>query len=87
MLALLPAAHAEGVVNVFNWEDYIDPEALTLFETETGINSVDTDGKIVKLVNYYDLDGREVPVPGKGVFIKKTTYTDGTKKSVKFVNR
>ena len=37
MLALLPAAHAEGVVNVFNWEDYIDPEALTLFETETGI--------------------------------------------------
>ena len=21
MLALLPAAHAEGVVNVYNWED------------------------------------------------------------------
>jgi len=37
MLTLLPAAHAEGVVNVFNWEDYIDPAVLTMFEEETGI--------------------------------------------------
>jgi spermidine/putrescine transport system substrate-binding protein len=36
-LCLLPVAQAEGVVNVFNWEDYINPDALTLFETETGI--------------------------------------------------
>ena len=56
-------------------------------ETETGINSVDTDGKTVKLINYYDLDGREVLMPGKGVFIKTTIYKDGTKKNVKFVNR
>jgi hypothetical protein len=56
-------------------------------ETETGINSVGTDEKAVKLVNYYDLDGREVVVPGRGVFIKTTTYKDGTKKSMKFVNR
>ena len=28
---------AEKVVNVFNWEDYIDPEVLELFEEETGI--------------------------------------------------
>ncbi len=28
---------AEQVVNVFNWEDYIDPEVITLFEQETGI--------------------------------------------------
>ena len=27
----------EQVVNVFNWEDYIDPEVLDLFEQETGI--------------------------------------------------
>lgn len=26
------------VVNVFNWEDYIDPEALSIFEEETGIH-------------------------------------------------
>ncbi len=36
LLPLLPA-RAEGVVNVFNWEDYINPEAIALFEEETGI--------------------------------------------------
>ena len=36
LLSALPAS-AEGVVNVYNWEDYIDPAAITLFEQETGI--------------------------------------------------
>lgn len=36
VLTALPAS-AEGVVNVYNWEDYIDPAAITLFEQETGI--------------------------------------------------
>ena len=30
-------AHAVEEVNVYNWEDYIAPEALKLFEQETGI--------------------------------------------------
>ena len=34
--SLLPAS-AQGVVRVFNWEDYIDPEVISLFEEETGI--------------------------------------------------
>ena len=35
---LLPVcASAEEVVNVFNWEDYIDESVLELFEKETGI--------------------------------------------------
>ncbi len=36
VLTALPAS-AEGVVNVYNWEDYIDPAVITLFEQETGI--------------------------------------------------
>lgn len=36
LLSALPAS-AEGVVNVYNWEDYIDPSVITLFEQETGI--------------------------------------------------
>ena len=36
LIAAVPAS-AEGVVNVYNWEDYIDPAAITLFEKETGI--------------------------------------------------
>ena len=35
---LLPVlAMADEVVNVFNWEDYIDESMLALFEEETGI--------------------------------------------------
>ena len=38
LMALLPAcAMAEEVVNVFNWEDYIDPDVIAMFESETGI--------------------------------------------------
>jgi len=38
ILALLPVcASAEQVVNVFNWEDYIDPAVIDIFEKETGI--------------------------------------------------
>ena len=36
---LLPVcALADGVVNVFNWEDYIDESVLEMFEEETGIH-------------------------------------------------
>ncbi len=38
-LLLVPAlASAQEVVNVFNWEDYIDEDVLQLFEEETGIH-------------------------------------------------
>lgn len=37
MLSMTPHMRAEGVVNVFNWEDYICEDALKLFEEETGI--------------------------------------------------
>ncbi len=36
-LTLLPSSSANGVVNVYNWEDYISEDALKLFEEETGI--------------------------------------------------
>lgn len=37
VLPLFPTAQAEGVVRVFNWEDYINEDAIKLFEKETGI--------------------------------------------------
>lgn len=38
LIALMPVcAMAEEVVNVFNWEDYIDPDVIAVFENETGI--------------------------------------------------
>ena len=37
VFSFLPEVQAEGTVNVFNWEDYIDPDALKLFEEEMDI--------------------------------------------------
>ena len=38
LLVMLPTfAMAEQVVNVFNWEDYIDPAVIDIFQKETGI--------------------------------------------------
>ena len=39
----------QNVVNVYNWADYIDPEAIALFEAETGIR-----------VNYDTYDSSEI---------------------------
>ncbi len=36
--AVAPAQATGGVVNVFNWEDYINDEVIALFEEETGIH-------------------------------------------------
>ncbi len=36
--AAAPASAQEKVVNVYNWSDYIDPDLLKRFETETGIH-------------------------------------------------
>jgi len=57
LIAALPLAGlAEGVVNVFNWEDYISQEALDLFTEETGItvnymNFTTSEDMIVKVRN------------------------------------
>lgn len=38
LLALLAGhAHAQGVLNIYNWNDYIDEQTLKRFEAETGI--------------------------------------------------
>ena len=39
--------------------------------------------KEVSATVYYDLTGRKVDTPSNGLFIKKTTYSDGTVKTVK----
>src|ERR1044072_2216402 len=40
LLAALPAAAQQRVVNVYNWSDYIDPTTLEDFTKETGIKVV-----------------------------------------------
>ncbi len=56
VLAFAVSALADGVVNVFNWEDYINEDVLDMFETETGIkvnmmNFTTNEDMLVKLRN------------------------------------
>lgn len=37
LVSLFPVGHAQEVLNVYNWEDYIDEAVLEMFEEETGI--------------------------------------------------
>lgn len=43
LMATTSMAHAEGVLNLFNWGNYTSPELLAKFETETGIKVTVTD--------------------------------------------
>ncbi len=45
MVAVSQTAYAQGQLNIYNWGDYINPEVLTRFTEETGIEvSLDTYG-------------------------------------------
>lgn len=50
------------------------------------MNSIETGSKI-KAVKYYDLSGRTVAEPSKGIFIKAVTYDDGTTKTTKLIKK
>jgi spermidine/putrescine transport system substrate-binding protein len=43
LLASTSMASAEGVLQLFNWGDYTNPELITKFEAETGIKVTITD--------------------------------------------
>jgi spermidine/putrescine transport system substrate-binding protein len=43
LMASTGLAHAEGVLNLFNWGNYTSPELLAKFEAETGIKVTVTD--------------------------------------------
>ena len=49
----------------------------------TRIRKTDVAGKVVARVRYYDLMGRECTQPANGLYIKVTTYADGSSKSEK----
>jgi hypothetical protein len=54
---------------------------------ETSINNTEKDMMGIKNVNYYDLSGKMITNPGKGIYIKAVTFRDGTKKYVKYMNK
>lgn len=50
----------------------------------TGVDDVDAVKKVAG-VTYFNLNGQQAAEPFSGVYVKVTTYTDGSKQSVKMV--
>ena len=51
----------------------------------TGVKMTDANVKQIKSVEFYDLSGRKVSNPTKGIYLRTVTYSDGTKASRKIV--
>lgn len=51
----------------------------------TGVKITDANVKQIKSVEFYDLSGRKVSNPTKGIYMRTVTYSDGTKASRKIV--
>ena len=53
----------------------------------TAIRNTTADGtaKVVKCTEWFDLNGRKVNASGKGVYLMKNTYSDGSQKTMKVV--
>jgi hypothetical protein len=79
---------------------YIDFEGLTSGHSDiifldniqvavdaTAINGLNDNGKAIRSTVYYDLNGRIISTPAKGVFIKSVTFEDGTMQNVKIVKK
>lgn len=53
-------------------------------ETSLGIDNVNSNANVVSAV-YYDMAGRMIKEPGKGLYVKKAKMTDGTVKTAKVI--
>ena len=51
-----------------------------------GIDGIDAD-KTVESVKYFDNTGREIAQPAHGMYMKVTTYNDGTRDTKKLMAR
>lgn len=69
----------------YNYEFLADGPTVTVnfYYDPAGINNVNS-GNVARTV-YYDMAGRLVREPGKGLYVKKSTLADGTVKTQKVV--
>lgn len=53
----------------------------------TSIGNAVADGRQIGSIRYYDVSGRELKMPQKGVSVRVVTYTDGTVESSKVIRK
>ncbi len=75
-----------GIRTLYKNEDTVVYSDIAEVEGYSNVRDVMT-GKDIVAVNYYDLTGKKVIRPTKGIFILQTTYTDGSVKAQKVVRK
>ncbi len=69
----------QGLYTVDGVTNYTD---IVYYGTD-GVKEIANNGSEVSTVEFYDLAGRKISNPSNGIFIKRTTFTDGTAKVAK----
>lgn len=69
----------QGIYTVDGVTNYTD----IVYYSTVGVKEVADQNREVNAVEFYDLTGRRISNPSNGIFIKKTTFTDGTSKVAK----
>jgi hypothetical protein len=79
-------AESIGVQTIYKSANGNEYRSNIVYVGTDGVNNVLNDAaKTVKSETYYDLTGRIINTPANGLFIKKTTFADGSSKAVKVV--
>lgn len=72
-----------GVQSIYNYEgEETRSEIVTINLDTNSVKGIDSDKEVANVV-YFDLAGRRIANPANGLYIKRTTYTDGTTVSAK----
>ena len=75
-----------GIQTVYNnEEDVLFASNVVVFPVTNRIDSRFDTELTVKDVTYFDLQGRQVANPCAGIYVKRTTYSDGTSTTVKTI--
>lgn len=75
-----------GIQTVYNNEENVlFASNVVVFPVTSRLDSRFDTELTVKDVTYFDLQGRQVANPVSGIYVKRTTYTDGTSTTVKTI--
>lgn len=78
-----PVNEKIGVQTFYQVGDVVNQSELVWYYIKNESDGITTTSKETVSTEYFDLTGKRLAAPAKGLFIQKTTYSDGTQRVVK----
>lgn len=73
-----------GVQSIYKYDGKETRSNIVTIKVDSSVNDIDSEKEVGK-IKYYDLTGREIAHPADGLYVKQTTYSDGTVRSTKVI--